>query len=121
MRSSIERSSPVTGSVWCSAMWASINRRSNTFPLFREATGAWGASPEIAQSIFVVARAIECCLVLAGACREFSSSACARHLDGLSSKTDHVCTHGPVRQGTRCPSRHYTSISLVEANEYSAI
>jgi hypothetical protein len=51
MRSSTERSSPVTGSVWCSAMCASIRRRSKTLPLLRDATGDCGASPEIAHSI----------------------------------------------------------------------
>jgi hypothetical protein len=52
MRSSTARSSPETGSVWFSAMWASIRRFSKTLPLLRDATGSRGASPEIAQSIF---------------------------------------------------------------------
>jgi len=51
IRSSTERSSPVTGSVWFSAMCASIRRFSKTLPLLREATGSRGASPEIAQSM----------------------------------------------------------------------
>lgn len=54
MRSSTVRSSPFTGSVWCSAMWASIRRFSKTLPLFRDATGTSGETPEIAQSMMIV-------------------------------------------------------------------
>lgn len=49
MRSSVERSSPLTGSVWFSLMYCSIRRRSKTLPDLREATGCWGASPETAR------------------------------------------------------------------------
>jgi hypothetical protein len=51
MRSSTARSSPVTGSVWFSAMCASIKRFSKTLPLLRDATGSRGATPEIAHCI----------------------------------------------------------------------
>jgi hypothetical protein len=51
IRSSTAMSSPVTGSVWFSAMCASIRRFSKTLPLLREATGSRGASPEIAHSM----------------------------------------------------------------------
>jgi hypothetical protein len=53
IRSSTARSSPVTGSVWFSAMCASIRRFSKTLPLLREATGSRGASPEMAQSMLL--------------------------------------------------------------------
>lgn len=64
MRSSVVRSSPLTGSVPCSAMYDSMRRFSNTFPaavlvaahgeecrescipLLREATGTCGCSPD---------------------------------------------------------------------------
>lgn len=45
-RSAVVSSSPLTGSLPCSAMYASISRFSNTVPDFAEATGFVGASPD---------------------------------------------------------------------------
>jgi hypothetical protein len=65
IRSSTERSSPVTGSVCISAMCASMRRFSKTLPLLRDATGSRGASPDMAQSIVAgMGRTVAACRAL---------------------------------------------------------
>jgi hypothetical protein len=64
IKSSTWSSSPVTGSVWCSARCASMRRFSKTLPLLRDATGSRGASPEMAQSMLVCVVSLLLCSML---------------------------------------------------------